>query len=76
MNLVGCWFGAMPVCHGAGGLAAQHVFGARGGGAVVLLGATKIGLGECERDTILLQSVFATWTCILDPVHEFSNAPC
>ncbi|KMZ75377.1 hypothetical protein ZOSMA_115G00130 [Zostera marina] len=21
MNLVGCWFGAMPVCHGAGGLA-------------------------------------------------------
>ncbi|XAR67749.1 hypothetical protein NMG60_11002638 [Bertholletia excelsa] len=23
MNLVGCWFGAMPVCHGAGGLAAS-----------------------------------------------------
>jgi len=23
MNLVGCWFGAMPCCHGAGGLAAQ-----------------------------------------------------
>lgn len=22
MNLVGCWFGAMPCCHGAGGLAA------------------------------------------------------
>jgi MFS superfamily sulfate permease-like transporter len=29
MNLVGCWFGAMPCCHGAGGLAAQHKFGAR-----------------------------------------------
>ncbi len=23
MNLVGAWFGAMPCCHGAGGLAAQ-----------------------------------------------------
>ena len=23
MNLFGCWFGAMPVCHGSGGLAAQ-----------------------------------------------------
>lgn len=23
MNLVGCWFGVMPACHGAGGLAAQ-----------------------------------------------------
>lgn len=23
MNLVGCWFGAFPCCHGSGGLAAQ-----------------------------------------------------
>lgn len=23
MNLVGCWFGAYPSCHGAGGLAGQ-----------------------------------------------------
>jgi hypothetical protein len=23
MNLVGAWFGAMPCCHGAGGLAGQ-----------------------------------------------------
>ena len=28
MNIVGCWFGAMPVCHGSGGLAAQYRFGA------------------------------------------------
>ena len=28
MNLVGCWFGAMPMCHGAGGLAGQYRFGA------------------------------------------------
>ncbi|CAH8277451.1 unnamed protein product [Arabidopsis lyrata] len=31
MNLIGCWFGAMPVCHGAGGLAGQYRFGARSG---------------------------------------------
>ncbi|KAK3309073.1 uncharacterized protein B0T15DRAFT_500788 [Chaetomium strumarium] len=45
MNLCGCWFGAMPVCHGAGGLAAQHRFGARSGASVVLLGVGKMGLG-------------------------------
>lgn len=45
MNLAGCWFGAMPVCHGAGGLAAQSRFGARSGASVVLLGAVKVGLG-------------------------------
>ena len=26
MNMVGAWFGAMPCCHGAGGLAAQVRF--------------------------------------------------
>ncbi len=42
MNLVCCPFGAMPVCHGAGGLAGQYRFGARTGGSVVMLGATKV----------------------------------
>jgi len=42
MNLSGLWFGAMPMCHGAGGLAAQYKFGARGGASVVCLGAVKI----------------------------------
>lgn len=45
MNLIGCWFGAMPMCHGAGGLAGQYRFGARTGGSVVFLGAVKILLG-------------------------------
>ncbi|CAN1313996.1 Molybdate transporter 2, partial [Linum perenne] len=38
MNLVRCWFRAMPVCHGAGGLAGQYRFGARSGMSVVILG--------------------------------------
>lgn len=45
MNLTGTWFGAMPVCHGAGGLAAQYRFGARSGASVILLGLLKIFLG-------------------------------
>ena len=44
MNLVGCLCGAMPVCHGAGGLAAQHRFGARRGVSMVFLGAVKMGV--------------------------------
>lgn len=45
MNLVGCWFGAMPVCHGAGGLAGQYRFGGRTGASVVFLGLGKLLLG-------------------------------
>ncbi|KAI5079839.1 hypothetical protein GOP47_0005318 [Adiantum capillus-veneris] len=45
MNLVGCWFGALPMCHGAGGLAGQWRFGARSGAAVVMLGVGKLALG-------------------------------
>ena len=44
MNLVGCVFMAMPVCHGAGGLAGQYRFGARSGSSVVALGVGKIVL--------------------------------
>lgn len=53
MNLVGCWFGAMPVCHGAGGLAAQHRFGARSGGSVIVLGTFKVLLGLLLGETLL-----------------------
>ena len=45
MNLFGCWFGAMPVCHGSGGLAAQYRFGARSGASVMVLGIFKLMLG-------------------------------
>ncbi len=42
MNIIGCWFGAMPMCHGAGGLAGQYRFGGRTGGCVVMLGVAKM----------------------------------
>lgn len=45
MNLVTVPFGGIPMCHGAGGLAAQYRFGARTGGSVVMLGALKVFVG-------------------------------
>ena len=39
-----CPFGAMPMCHGAGGLAAQFRFGARTGLAPVIFGAVLLVL--------------------------------
>ena len=45
MNLVGCWFSAMPLCHGSGGLASQYRFGARSGASIIFLGIIKLLLG-------------------------------
>jgi MFS superfamily sulfate permease-like transporter len=42
MNLVAGWFGGMPMCHGAGGLAGQYRFGARTNGSILFLGAAKM----------------------------------
>ncbi|HJY75611.1 MAG TPA: putative sulfate/molybdate transporter [Burkholderiales bacterium] len=39
MNVFGSTLGAVPMCHGAGGMAGHYRFGARTGGAVVILGA-------------------------------------
>ncbi len=44
MNLVSVPFGGMPMCHGAGGLAAQYRFGARTGGANVYAGIILFAL--------------------------------
>lgn len=44
-NLALAPFGAMPMCHGAGGLQAQTRFGARSGAAPVMLGVTLLALG-------------------------------
>jgi MFS superfamily sulfate permease-like transporter len=42
MNLVAAWFGGMPMCHGAGGLAGQYRFGARTNGSILFLGTVKM----------------------------------
>ncbi|MDQ7794546.1 MAG: putative sulfate/molybdate transporter [bacterium] len=44
-NLVIPFFGGMPLCHGAGGLAGQYFFGARTGGANIMEGLLEVFLG-------------------------------
>jgi len=45
MNLTAPFFGGMPMCHGAGGLAGQYYFGARTGGTNIIEGLIEITLG-------------------------------
>ncbi|MBI4610772.1 MAG: sulfate transporter [Candidatus Rokubacteria bacterium] len=45
MNLFGSAIGGVPMCHGAGGMAGHVRFGARTGGAVVMLGAILLLIG-------------------------------
>ncbi len=45
MNAIFPFFGGMPVCHGAGGLAGQYYFGARTGGAKIMEGMIQLFAG-------------------------------
>jgi MFS superfamily sulfate permease-like transporter len=44
MNLAGAALGGVPMCHGAGGMAGHVAFGARTGGALIILGALLLVL--------------------------------
>ncbi|HUG36135.1 MAG TPA: putative sulfate/molybdate transporter [Candidatus Limnocylindrales bacterium] len=52
MNLVASGFGGVPMCHGAGGMAGHMRFGARTGGATVMLGAILIVTGVFLADSV------------------------
>lgn len=43
-NILSFFIGGMPLCHGAGGLAAHYRFGARTAGSNLMIGAIFIGL--------------------------------
>jgi len=45
INVIVTFFGGMPMCHGAGGLAGQYYFGARTGGTNIIEGIIEISLG-------------------------------
>ncbi len=45
MNAILPFFGGMPLCHGAGGLAGQYYFGARTGGTNIIEGTIELLLG-------------------------------
>lgn len=52
MNLVGASLGGVPMCHGAGGMAAHIRFGARTGGALVILGSVVLFVGLFYADSV------------------------
>ncbi len=52
LNAVLPLLGGMPVCHGAGGLAARYHFGARTGGANVMEGTLELAAGLLFSATI------------------------
>ncbi|MGH8686534.1 MAG: putative sulfate/molybdate transporter [Burkholderiales bacterium] len=52
MNLFGAAVGGVPMCHGAGGMAGHVRFGARTGGAVVILGAILCATGLLFADSV------------------------
>lgn len=56
-NLISTCIGGIPMCHGAGGMAGHLRFGARTGGALVILGVIilLIGLFLSDSVTLLLQ---------------------
>ncbi len=52
MNLVAPIFGGVPMCHGAGGMAGHVRFGAKTGGALVILGSILILIALFFSDSV------------------------
>jgi MFS superfamily sulfate permease-like transporter len=54
MNLISTCIGGIPMCHGAGGMAGHIRFGARTGGALVILGIIVLLTGLFLSDSVTL----------------------
>jgi MFS superfamily sulfate permease-like transporter len=52
MNLISPLFGGIPMCHGAGGMAGHVRFGAKTGGALVILGSILILVALFFSDSV------------------------
>jgi MFS superfamily sulfate permease-like transporter len=52
MNIFSAGIGGIPLCHGAGGMAGHVRFGARTGGALVILGLIVLLLGLLFSDSV------------------------
>ncbi len=52
LNLVGTALGGIPMCHGAGGMAGHIRFGAKTGGALVILGSLVLFTGLFLADPV------------------------
>jgi predicted benzoate:H+ symporter BenE len=54
MNLISACIGGIPMCHGAGGMAGHIRFGARTGGALVILGLMVLFIGLFLSNSVTL----------------------
>ena len=73
MNLVAPIFGGVPMCHGAGGMAGHVRFGARTGGALVILGSLLILTALFFSDSVaILFKIFPN--AILGVILFFAGA--
>jgi len=54
MNFISTFMGGVPMCHGAGGMAGHIRFGARTGGALVILGLIVLFTGLFLSDSVSL----------------------
>lgn len=54
MNLWSSAWGGIPMCHGAGGMAGHVQFGARTGGASVMLGVLLLAIGLFLSDSVVV----------------------
>jgi MFS superfamily sulfate permease-like transporter len=52
MNVGSALCGGVPMCHGAGGMAGHVAFGARTGGAPIILGSILLGMALCLGNSI------------------------
>jgi MFS superfamily sulfate permease-like transporter len=53
-NLIGCWFGTMPMCYACCASAGEHYWSTASGASIVILGATILLLGLFFGDTLFL----------------------
>jgi MFS superfamily sulfate permease-like transporter len=54
MNLISPLFGGIPMCHGAGGMAGHVRFGAKTGGALVILGTLLVFIALFFSDSVAI----------------------
>ena len=54
MNMISAFMGGVPMCHGAGGMAGHIRFGAKTGGALVILGVIVLLTGLFLSDSVSL----------------------
>lgn len=73
MNIVSPFFGGIPMCHGAGGMAGHIRFGAKTGGALVILGSLLVMIALFFSASV--STIFAAFpNAILGVILFFAGA--